>query len=110
MPKYMMRFSYTPEAWTSMIHNPSDRTAAARAGLGPVGGTLECFYFTFGERDGLVICDVPDGEAAAAAAIAVNSSGAFRSVITEQLIEPTRMTDVLERSGQVLGGYAAPGS
>lgn len=110
MPKYMIKFSYTAEAWTRMIHNPSDRAAAARAALEPVGGTLECLYFTFGERDGFVICDVPDGEAAAAAAIAVNSSGAFRSVVTEQLIDPTRITDVLGKAGRAVGVYAAPGS
>ncbi len=49
------------------------------------GGKLECFYFTFGERDGFVIVEVPDTASAAAAAIAVASTGSFRSVTSQEL-------------------------
>jgi uncharacterized protein with GYD domain len=37
-----------------------------------VGGTLEAFYFAFGEDDAYVIADLPDNETAAAVALAVN--------------------------------------
>ncbi|MBC3193483.1 GYD domain-containing protein [Pseudonocardia sp. C8] len=110
MTRYVLFFSYTPEAWRKMIDNPGDRAAAARAVLEPVGGTLESLYFMFGETDGMAICDVPDAEAAAAAAIAVASSGAFRNVRTHELIEPERLRSVLGKAGQAAGSYPAPGT
>ena len=30
MPLYLTRFSYTPDAWASLVKNPEDRRAAAR--------------------------------------------------------------------------------
>jgi uncharacterized protein with GYD domain len=43
MAKYVLFFSYTPDAWNRMIKNPGDRVAAARAGLETIGATLERF-------------------------------------------------------------------
>lgn len=110
MAKYALFFSYTPEAWAKMIQNPSDRAATTRALVEPMGGTLESMYFMFGERDGLVIVDLPDADAVAAAAIAVTSTGAFRSVQTHELIEPDRLVEVLGKAGRALGAYQAPGT
>lgn len=108
--KFMLMFSYTPEAWAGMIKNPSDRAAAARSVLEPLGGRLESMYFMFGERDGFAICDVPDSDTAAAAAIAVNSTGAFRSVQTVELVEPDQLNTVLAKAGGLVGGYRVPGT
>ena len=108
--KFMIQFSYTPEAWVGMMKNPSDRVAAARSVIEPLGGRLESMYFTFGERDGFVIFDAPDSEAAAAGAVAVSSSGAFRSVQTTQLIEPDQLGGVLGKAGGLVGGYRTPGT
>lgn len=110
MTKFVLFFSYTPEAWANMIKKPGDRAAAARAVLEPAGGTLESIYFMFGDCDGMAICDVPDAEAGAAVAIAVASSGAFRSVRTHELIEPERLVSVLGKAGQAAGVYPIPGS
>jgi hypothetical protein len=35
---YMMRFSYTPEAWQRLIANPEDRRQVATALLEKLGG------------------------------------------------------------------------
>lgn len=110
MPRYALFFSYTAEAWNRMIQNPGDRAAAARTVAESAGGTLESIYFMFGGHDGMAICDLPDGEAAAAASIAVNSSGAFRSVETRELITPERLVAILGRAGEASGVYRAPGT
>jgi uncharacterized protein with GYD domain len=109
MAKYAIFFSYTPQAWAAMIKKPGDRSAAARAAIEAVGGSLESMFFMFGERDGFVIVDVPDGEAAAAGAIAVASTGAFRSVQTTQLVTPEDLAGVLEKAGQAVASYTPPG-
>jgi hypothetical protein len=46
---------------------------------------LESLYYMLGDHDGIVIFDVPDADAAAAVALLVTSSGAFRSVSTHLL-------------------------
>jgi len=40
MPHYLMRFSYTPEAWARLIKKPEDRRAVARAVVEKLGGKL----------------------------------------------------------------------
>ena len=109
MAKFVVFFSYTPEAWSNMIKNPGDRAAAARAVAESVGGSLESMYFMFGHHDGMAIFAAPDAEAAAAVSIAVGSTGAFRSVETRELIEPERLAGVLGKAGEALGVYRAPG-
>lgn len=93
-----------------MIKNPGDRVAAARAGLETVGATLESLYFLFGEHDGFVIYDAPDSEVAAAASIAVGSTGAFKSLQTHEIIEPERLVSVLGKAGQIAETYRPPGT
>ena len=110
MAKFVIFFSYTPGAWSALVANPSDRVAAARAAVEPVGGSLESLYFMFGNRDGLAIFQAPDAEAAAAVAIAVAGSGSFTSVETHELIEPERLAAVLSKAGEVTGIYPSPGT
>jgi uncharacterized protein with GYD domain len=48
-------------------------------------GRLESFHFAFGDTDVFAIAEVPDDEAAAAVAIAINSSGAVSTRTTKLL-------------------------
>ena len=41
-----------------------------------MGGTLEAFYFAFGDKDVFIIGDLPDNAAATALVLRVNASGA----------------------------------
>ena len=43
-----------------------------------VGGSLECFYFAWGDVDAYVIVDVPSDEVMASIALSVNQSGASK--------------------------------
>ncbi|MEU6642538.1 GYD domain-containing protein [Saccharomonospora sp. NPDC046836] len=110
MAKYAVFFSYTPESWARMIANPSDRMAAVKASTESVGGSVETMYFMFGERDGFVVVDLPDSEAAAAMSVAVSSTGAFRSVQTHELIAPAHLPQVLERARTTAASYRPPGT
>lgn len=110
MAKFALFFSYTADTWAKMIKNPGDRAAAVRQVIEPMGGTLESFYFMFGDHDGFVVADAPDSETAAAVAIAVASTGALKSVETHQLIEPADLTGVLAKAGGALANYRPPGA
>jgi uncharacterized protein with GYD domain len=109
MAKFGLFFSYTPEAWNRMLVKPSDRTAAVRQLASDVGGSVESFYFMFGDRDGFVVVDVPDAAAAAAVSIAVNSSGSFSHMETRQLISPDDLPGLLEKAATVRESYRPPG-
>ena len=77
MAKFLVKASYTAgggeggsERW-----GVSRREAVARMAEG-LGGSLESFYFAFGDTDAYVVLDLPDNRTAAAASIAVKPTGA----------------------------------
>jgi uncharacterized protein with GYD domain len=109
MAKFAAFFSYKPETWNQFLMKPGDRTAAVRDLAESVGGSLETMYFMFGDRDGFVVLDVPDRDAAAAIAVAVNSSGAFSHMETRELISPEDLPAVLEKAASAREVYRPPG-
>ena len=76
---------------------------AARRLFASLGGTLEHFYFAFAPEN-LVICDLPDNEAAAAFSLAINNSGAAKEHVTA-LLSPEETDTAVTRSP----AYRAPG-
>ena len=76
MPKYLIHASYTREGAEGVRTNggTSRRDAVAKTAES-LGGSLEGFYFAFGDYDAEVIVDLPDNEAAAAVAMTVNAAG-----------------------------------
>jgi uncharacterized protein with GYD domain len=77
MPKYMFQTSFTPDGVKGLVaKGGSARRAAAEAAIKSAGGTLDAFYFAFGDTDAFVIADLPSNEAAAAVALTVSASGA----------------------------------
>lgn len=77
MPKYLFAVSYSPEGVRGLQKDGGTaRRKAAEEVAKSVGGSVEAFYFSFGETDAYVVCDLPDNEAAAALALTVTASGA----------------------------------
>ena len=86
MPHYLMRFSYTPEAWARLIRKPEDRREVARAILEKLGGRLHGFWYGFGEHDGFVLIEAPSNIEAAAFSVGIAAGGALRSAETTPLL------------------------
>jgi uncharacterized protein with GYD domain len=107
MAVYLMRFSYTPETWARLIQNPEDRRDAARAYLEQVGGTLQGFWYGFGEYDGYAILEAPDNVSAAGAVLAIAAGGALSSVETTVLMTVEETIEALGKSKSI--GYRRPG-
>ena len=82
MAKFLVKASYTPEGVKGVqsAGGGSRRDAVAKMAEG-LGGSLESFYFAFGDTDAYVVLDLPDNRSAAAATIAVNASGAAASEV-----------------------------
>ena len=69
------------------------------------GGTLESFYYAYGNHDVVAISDMPDTASAIALSLAVNASGAVR-LSTTPLITPEEIDAASKQSMT----YRAPGS
>ena len=78
MSKYLFYGSYTQEGFKGIVkEGGSKRIEAAKKSLGSVGGSLEAFYFSFGENDFYIIVDLPDNVTTTAVTLAGNVSGTF---------------------------------
>jgi len=108
MAKYALFFSYTQESWAHMVKNPTDRSAAAREIAESLGGSLEAFYWMFGEHDGLAVVDMPDSVTAAAVSVAVASSGALERGQTTVLFDHDDQEAMLEQAKTALAAYHPP--
>jgi uncharacterized protein with GYD domain len=106
MAKYLISANYTAEGMAGVRSaGAKTRVDAVSTMLEAMGGSLESFYFAFGETDVFAIAEVPDDEAAAAVAIAINSSGAV-STHTTKLLTVEQIDEALRRTVE----YRPPGS
>ena len=108
MARYITFFSYTGDAAKAMIQHPSDRSAAARALVESLGGTMEAFYWMQGRHDGFLIGTLPDGVAAAALAAAVGSTGAIVGVETHQIYDHDEQAAIVKHARTALAAYKPP--
>lgn len=106
MPRYMLQFAYTPEAWSALAKNPVDRREAVNALAQKVGGRLVDFYYHFGEYDGIVIIEAPDDTAATAAVIAALAPGHLKAVRTTRLMTVEEGMAAMRKAGTI--SYKAP--
>ena len=76
MAKYLLQVNYTLEGIKGLkAKGGSARVAAATELIEGLGGSVESFYFAFGDTDVYVVADFADATAAAAAALAVAGGG-----------------------------------
>ena len=106
MAKYLWKVSYTQEGVQGLLKEGGsgrrDMVEKLTAGL---GGSLEAFYFAFGEDDVFVIAELPDNIAAAAIGLTVAGAGAVTSK-TVVLLTP----EEIDRATQQTVSYRAPGA
>lgn len=106
MPKYLIEGSYSAQGAEGVRNKGgSNRRDAVAEMVSGLGGEVESFYFAFGGSDVYVTVDLPDNEAAAAVALAVNAAGAV-AIKTVVLLSPEEVDAAAERSV----AYRPPGS
>ena len=105
MPKYMFQGSYVGDGIKGLIaEGGTSRIEAAKRLFGSLGGTLEHFYFAFGDEDLVVICDLPDNTSAAAFSLAVNATGMAKGRVTV-LMTP----EEIDAAAKLTPDYRPPG-
>ncbi|MEA2506639.1 MAG: hypothetical protein QOH48_1257 [Actinomycetota bacterium] len=105
MPKYLIAASYAPEGAKGVLkEGGSSRRDTIGKLIQGLGGTMESFYFAFGEADVYVTFDLPDNASAAAVALAVNSATTTH-LQTIVLLTPEEVDEATKKSV----GYRPPG-
>ena len=106
MPKYLINATYTPDGAKGLLKDGgSARRTAVQKAIEGLGGTLDLFYFTFGETDVVSICDMPDTVSGLALSLTVNASGAVRASVT-----PLISVEDIDAACKKTVGYRAPGA
>jgi len=101
MPHYLIRGSYTADAWAKMIQKPEDREKLYRELIERAGGKLQAFYFAFGENDVVAILEAPDDVTAAALSMAVAAPGHVRSITTTPLMTAADGMKAMKKAGDM---------
>jgi len=105
MGKYLFHGSFTTDGLRGIQkEGGTSRTAAVTTLAESLGGSLESYYFAFGDDSYFVVVDLPNDEAAAACALVVSASGAV-SNSTIKLLTPAQVDAAVKLSPK----YRAPG-
>jgi uncharacterized protein with GYD domain len=105
MPKYLIHAKYTTEGIRGLAaDSASGRRADVQAAVKAVGGTVEAFYFAFGDDDVVMILDLPDNIKAAAIYLASATSGAVQMRTT-----PLLTVEEVDQALEIKMHYRPPG-
>jgi uncharacterized protein with GYD domain len=105
MPKYLFEASYTTDGVKGVASKGGTaRRDAIQHMFEASGGSLEGFYFAFGESDAYVFGELPDNEAAVSIALNVNQAGGA-TVKTVVLLTP----EEVDAAAKASVDYTPPG-
>jgi uncharacterized protein with GYD domain len=108
MAHYLLQAAYTNESWGAQIREPKSVVDRLRPAVDKVGGRIETIYYSFGEYDVLVICELPNDEAAAALSLAFSAGGAVKAFKTTPLLTVDQGISALKKASDVAAVYRPP--
>ena len=83
MAKYLIQASYIGEGIKGLLkEGGSSRRTAVEKLAESVGGTIEAYYYAFGDTDLFVIADMPDHAAATAVSLTAGAAGTATVKVT----------------------------
>ena len=98
MAKYLICGSYTEEGLKGLLkEGGTKRVEASRQAIESLGGTLESFYFAYGDNDVYLIVDQPENVNVIAGILSANASGAVK-LKTVTLITPEEVDEAVQKT------------
>ncbi len=98
MPKYLSCGSYTEEGLKGLLKDGgTKRMEATKQAVESLGGTLETYYFAFGDNDFYFISDIPENVNGIAGSLIANASGAVK-IKTVVLITPEEVDQAVKKT------------
>ncbi|AXJ09495.1 GYD domain-containing protein [Arthrobacter sp. PM3] len=105
MSKYLFESNYVGEGIKGLMREGgTKRRDAVVEALKSAGGSLECFYYAFGETDVVGVFDIPDQANAAALSLLINSTGSV-----SLRLKPLMTPEDLDEAAKKTPSYRAPG-
>ncbi|MDP9984447.1 uncharacterized protein with GYD domain [Pseudarthrobacter oxydans] len=105
MTKYLFEANYVGEGIKGLMREGgTKRRDALVDALKSVGGSLECFYYAFGETDVLGVFEVPEASDAAALSLMINATGSVNV-----RLKPLMMPEDIDAAAKKTPRYRAPG-
>jgi uncharacterized protein with GYD domain len=72
--------------WAALLNDPQNRLEAVQPVVQRLGGSIVQGWFTFGQYDVLLICEMPHTISAAALSMAISAGGAVKAAETTALM------------------------
>ena len=105
MPKYLMQVNYVGEGVKGLLKDGgSKRRAITEKLFKSLGGSIEAYYYAFGDTDLYIIADLPNHAAATAGVLNVTATGTV-TCKTTVLLTPEEIDDAVKMKPT----YSAPG-
>lgn len=105
MPKYLIQANYVGEGVKGLLKDGgSKRRAAVDNLVKSMGGSIEAFYYAFGDTDLYLIADFPDHATATAISLTVASTGTV-NLKTTVLLTP----EEIDSATKLTPTYSPPG-
>jgi uncharacterized protein with GYD domain len=105
MTKYLFEANYVGEGIKGLMREGgTKRRDAVVEALKSVGGSLDSFYYAFGETDVLGVFDIPEQADAAALSLMINSTGSVNLHL-----KPLMTPEDLDEAAKKTPSYRAPG-
>jgi uncharacterized protein with GYD domain len=105
MSKYLFEANYVGDGIKGLMREGgTKRRDAVVEALKSVGGTLDSFYYAFGETDVVGIFDIPDQANAVALSLMINSTGAVNLHL-----KPLLSAEDLDEAAKKTPSYRPPG-
>jgi len=109
MAKYLVRSCYSVEGLQGLIkEGATSRRDAVEKVVKSLGGTLEAYYYAFGDTDLYFIMDLPDNVSAAAGSLIGNAPGTAKMTVTV-LLTPEEVDRATDLAGKKMAEYRPPG-
>jgi uncharacterized protein with GYD domain len=106
MSFYALQASYTSLALSALTSAPVNRLEEVRPAIERLGGRIVNGWYSFGDYDVLIICQMPDIVSAAALSMALSAGGAVKAVKTTPLLTFEEGVEALRKARSA--EYAAP--
>jgi uncharacterized protein with GYD domain len=105
MAKYLFEANYVGEGIKGLMREGgTKRRDAVVDALKSVGGSLDSFYYAFGDTDVLGVLDIPSNAKAAALSLMFNSTGSVKV-----RLKPLLTVEDLDEASKQTPSYRAPG-
>ncbi len=98
MAKYLFEAKYTAKGLEGLLkEGGSKRRKAVEKALKSLGGTLEAFYYAFGDTDVICVADLPDNVNATTFSLQVIAAGGAK-LKTTVLITPEEVDQAVKKT------------